>query len=241
MSDTTSTKDSEDWLETSPPAPSPEDIGPQAKGEDAPPAEDWLNIKDAHEGEIPRPFQHLIDACMRGTNRVMATDNKYMAFRPFNREFDKETNPRTKERVAQFLADGKWKHLGTFDEVQVYELLEGNAYGHKANYTIGQNYWKDIRTAAMAACERNWADYHDILAAMATALKAGRDPGFARTMWNDTLNQVAVAIKQMNGPPEREINEGFMNIRRARGIAKNSGTIATLNSDNLQKVGFSKK
>jgi hypothetical protein len=212
-----------DWLET----PAPEDTG-------------WLDIRDPHEGKITREFQHLIDACMRGTDRVMATDNKYMAFRPFNREKDKETNPRTKERVAQFLADGKWKHIGTFDEVQVYELLEGNAYGHKANYTVGQSYWKDIRTAAKAACDRHWPDYHDILAGMATALKAGRDPGFARTMWGDTLNQVAIAIKQMNGPSEQEINEGFMSVRKARGIAGKSGTIATLDSKGLQKVGFTK-
>jgi len=202
---------------------------------------EWLDIRDANEGKVTREFQHLIDACMRGTNRVMATDNKYMAFRPFNREFDKETNPRTKERVAQFLADGKWKHIGTFDEVQVYELLEGNAYGHKANYTIGQSYWKDIRAAAKAACDRHWSDYHDILAAMATALKAGRDPLFAKTMWDDTLNQVAIAIQQMGGPPEKEINDGFMSIRQARGIARSNGTIATLNSNSLQKVGFSKK
>lgn len=229
----------DNWLDE-PPAPSPDDIGPQAKAEDASPADEWLNITDANVGKVALEFQHLIDACMRGTDRVMATDNKYMAFRPYNREKDKETNPRTKERVAQFLADGKWKHIGTFDEIQVYELLEGNAYGHKANYTIGQSYWKDIRQAAKAACERNWSDYHDILSGMAQALKAGRDPTFAKTVWADTINQVGIAIQQMHGPSEKEVNEGFMGIRTARCIARNTGIIATLNTDGLQKVGFGK-
>lgn len=211
-----------DWLET----PAAED--------------DWLNIEDPNAGKTSRAFQHLIDACMRGTDRVMATDNKYLAFRPYNREFDKETNPRTKERVARFLAEGKWKHLGTFDEVQVYELLDGNPYGHKRDYVIGQDVWRDIRTAAEAACNRHWSDYHDILSAMATAIKSGRDPAFAREMWNDTLNQIAVQVKNMHGPEEREINEGFMSIRKARGISNRSDTIATLNSSGLEKVGFGK-
>lgn len=223
MADEAEKKPDVDWLETATP-------------EEA----EWLNIEDPNAGKTSREFQHLIDACMRGTDRVMATDNKYMAFRPFNREFDKETNPRTKERVAQFLAEGKWKHLGTFDEVQVYELLEGNPYGHKQNYTIGASYWQDIRTAAKAACERHWSDYHDILVGMATALKAGRDPLFAKTMWDDTVNQVGICIQQMKGPSEQEVNEGFMGIRKARGIAGRSGTIAMLNSNTLQKVGFTK-
>jgi hypothetical protein len=178
---------------------------------------------------------------MRGTDRVMACDGQYMAYRPFNRAFDKETNPRTKERFQMFLEKGYYNHIGTYDEVQIYELLPGNPYRHdKKQYVIGTDYWKDIRTAAKAACERNWSDYHDILGAMATALKSGRDPAFARTMWDDTVNQVGIAIRQMGGPTapsEKEVNEGFTGIRKARGISK-GGVIATLNSDALQKVGF---
>lgn len=228
------------WLET-PPAPSPDDIGPQAKVEDAPPAEEqWLDIQDANAGKVALSFQHLIDACMRGTNRVMACDGSYLAYRPFNREFDKQVNPRTQERFNDFCAAGHYRHVGTYDEVQIYELLDGSPFRHKANYTIGTDYWRDIRQAAKAACERNWSDYHDILGAMATALKSGRDPVFAKTMWNDTINQVGIMIQQMHGPKEKEVNEGFTGVRKARGISK-GGVIATLNSDSLQKVGFAKK
>lgn len=197
----------------------------------------WPKIEDPHAGEVTAAFRHLVDACMRGTDRVMACDGHYLAYRPFNREKDKETNPRTQERFRDFQAAGHFKHVGTYDEVQIYELLDGSPFLQKKSYVIGSDYWRDIRQAAKAACERNWVDYHDILGAMATALKSGRDPGFASTMWGDTINQVAIAIQQMKGPTEAEVNAGFMDIRRKRGIAK-GGVIATLNSAGLQKVGF---
>ena len=201
----------------------------------------WLDIEDPNAGKTSRAFQHMIDACMRGTHRVMACDGQWLAYRPYNREFDKETNPRTRERFADFVAAGHYKHVGTYDEVQIYELLPGSPFRHeKKSYVIGTDYWKDIKQAARAACDRNWSDYHDILGAMATAIKSGRDALFARTMWDDTINQVAIAIQQMGGPAaptEKEVNEGFTGIRKARGISK-GGVIATLNSAKLQRVGF---
>lgn len=208
---------------------------------EAPEDTEWLDIKDPHAGEVTAAFRHLVDACMRGTNRVMACDGHYLAYRPFNREFDKETNPRTRERFADFCAAGHYRHVGTYDEVQIYELLEGSPFRHKnKGYVVGQSYWQDIRQAAKLACDRNWPEYHDLLGVMATALKSGRDPAFAKTMWNDTINQIAIVITQMNGPSEKEVNEGFLDVRRKRGIAK-GGTIVTLDSSGLQKVGFSGK
>lgn len=208
----------------------------------APAEDEWLRIEDPNAGNTTAAFRHLVDSCMRGTNRVMACDGQYLAYRPYNREFDKETNPRTKERFAMFLEKGYYKHLGTFDEVQIYELLPGNPYRHEAKqYVIGQDYWKDIKKVATCANHRAWADYHDLLGAMATALKSGRDPAFARTLWADTLNQIAIAIQQIGGkdaPTEKEINEGFVGVRRARGIQGKGGIVATLDSSGLQKVGF---
>ncbi len=205
-----------------------------------PPADDsWLDITDANAGKVSLAFQHLIDACMRGTNRVMACDGSYMAYRPYNRQFDKEVNPATHARFSDFIAAGHYKHIGTYDEIQIYELLEGSPYRHKKNYVIGTSYWGDIRQAAKAAVERNWSDYHDILGGMATALKAGRDPAFAKTMWGDTLNQIAVQIQKMGGPAEREVNEGFTGVRKARGISR-GGILATLDTSGLQKVRFAK-
>lgn len=210
----------------------------------APVADDWLDIEDPNAGKIPASFRGLVEACMRGTDRVMACDGAYLAYRPFNREFDKETNPRTKERMNMFLSKGFYKHVGTYDEVQIYELLEGNPYRHdKKQYVVGQSYQKDIDTVARLALERKWSDYHDFLGGMATAIKTGRDPLFAKSVWDDTLTHILVRIKQLGGPEapsEREINEGFVEIRRARGITGKGGVIALPPENSLQKVGFTK-
>lgn len=228
-----------DWLDIEPAAPQKTPSAPAA-----PPADDeWLSIEDPNAGKTTAAFQHLVNACMRGTDRVMACDGEYLAYRPYNREFDKETNPRTKERMAMFLEKGHYTHLGTYDEVQIYRLEPGNPYRHTAKqYIVGQDRWADIRKAATAAIHRAWADYHDILGAMATAIKSGpgRDQVLARAMWEDTVNLIAVQIQQMrqgnpDAPTEKEVNEGFVGVRRDRGIQGRNGVVL-LNSDALPKV-----
>lgn len=199
--------------------------------------EGWLDIQDPTAHDVTAKFRHLVDACMRGTNRVLACDGFYLAYRPFNREFDKEVNPRTRERFMDFQAAGHFRHVGTYDEVMIYELLEGSPFRHKGKYVAGTDYWADVRQAAKLACARNFSDYHDFLGACATALKSGRDPAFAKVMWGDFLNQVAVQIQHMKGPSEREVNEGFTEIRKKRGISK-GGVVATLDTSSLQKVRF---
>ena len=220
-------------------------LEPQAK-----PADDdaWLEITDPNAGQTSLPFRDLIDACMRGTNRVMAHNGKWLAYRPYNREFDKETNPRTIERMSMHQAAGWIKHIGTYDEVQIWEFLpvgingEPNPYYHEGrSYVVGQSYWKDIREVAKLACERKWALYHDYLEGMATAIKGGRDPVFAKAVWGDALAHIAVTVKQIGGkaaPTEREINEGFVGVRRARGLVTRNATVMTLDSNGLEKVGF---
>jgi hypothetical protein len=236
-----------DWLDlpTSPAgAAEPQKVPPAAA---PPPADDaWLNLEDPNAGKVTRAFDSLVHACMRGTDRVMATDGRFLAYRPFNRQFDKETNPRTKERMNMFRAAGFYKHLGTYDEVEVYELQPGNPYYHEANkrYVVGTNYSKDIDTVARLALERKWSEYHDFLGGMATALKTGRDALFAKSVWDDTLTHILVRIKQLGGPEspsEREINEGFVGVRRARGISGRGTAIALPPANSLVQVGFTKK
>lgn len=215
-------------------------------------SDDWLQIEDANAGKTNLAFRDLIDSCMRGTNRVMAHNGKWLAYRPFNREFDKSTNPRTKERMSMHEMSGWIKYLGTYDEVQIWELLptgldgKPNPYYHEGDkeYIVGQSYWNDIRRVAKLACERKWPEYHDFLEGMAIALKRGRDPGFAKTMWSDALNQIAIQIPQIGGagaPSEREVNDAFVAVRRARGLQTRNATVMTLDSAGLTKVGFDGK
>lgn len=224
-----------------------------AEGEDTTwleetPADDdgWLDLEDPNSHRVPGRFKSLVETCMPGTERRMCTWGNYLAYRPYNHLTDKAVNPRTKERFQQLIADGHVKHLGTYDDVQVWEFQKGSLYYHEGNkaYVVGQNYWGDIRQAATLACERKWTEYHDFLEGMAKAMKGGnRDPGFARTMFSDALNQIAVAVKQIGGnaaPSEREINEGFVGVRQARGLQTRGSSVITLDSSGLQRVGFEK-
>ena len=198
---------------------------------DAKPTDDgWLDIEDPNAGKTTRAFQALIDSCMRGTDRVMACDGHYLAYRPYNREFDKETNPRTMERFADFKAAGFYKHLGTYDEVQIYELTEGSPFRHsQRDYVIGRNYWADVRTIARAACQREWSDYHDLLGAVAKAFKARDvDPGLAKAQWGDFLAHVTLTIAHMKGPTAAEVGAGFARIRQARGVSKGSTIVVPI-------------
>lgn len=200
-----------DWLDVAP----AQDAG----------ADDWLEINGDGSGTVKSaksmPYDSLKFACMRGTDRVWACDGHYVAYRPFNRAFDKEVNPRTRERHEDFLAAGHYKHLGTFDEVQIFELLDGSPFKTvKRDYIVGRDYWADIRQAAQIACRREWTDFHDFLEAMARGIKHGRTAAFAESAWQDALNQIMINIYQRQGPLPVECAAGIANVRSARGLRR---------------------
>lgn len=216
------------------------------------PADDWLDIEDPNANRTPAAFRALVEACMAGTERRMANAGNYLAYRPYNPRTEKEVNPRTRERFENFISAGEVKHLGTYDDVQIWEFQPGSPYYHQGNkaYIVGLNYWNDVRQAARLACERKWAEYHDFLEAMAVAVKGGAprapdgsiDRGFGATMWADTLNQVLAQVERIRqadkgAPTDGEINAGFVGVRRARGIQSNHGAVL-LNSATLERVAF---
>jgi hypothetical protein len=186
----------------------------------------WLEISEIEAPKSAMPYDGLRFACMRGSGRVWACDGEYMAFRPFNHALDKAVNPAFEERIARFRADGHFKHLGTFDEVQVYQLLEGSPWKSSVDevYTAGQSVWKDTRHAAKLAIAREWKEYVDMLEAVAVAMKAGRDPAFAVKAWEDFINQVMINVYQSQGPLPGEIRAGIQNVMQARKGAR-SGTL----------------
>lgn len=198
-----------DWLESSTPA----DAAPSAAPAVA--EADWLEI------EVPKarvPYDELRFSCMRGTGRVWACDGEYVAYRPYNHSLDKEVNTRTAERHANFLASEHYQHVGTFDEVQVFKLLDGSPFKRNTKTFIpGQNLHEDVRQAAIAACDRDWVLYHDILDAVASGLKTYLTPTFAASKYEDCLATVFVNIEQRGGPTRAEVDAGFGDVRKRRG------------------------
>lgn len=195
-------------------------------------ADAWLDLAPG-DGTIKNttgmPYDALRFQCMRNavsdagvpTCRVWACDGEYVAFRPYNREFDKKANPAVQQRHSDFLAAGHYEHLGTFDEVQIFKLLDGSPFKtvHK-NYVVGRDYWADIRQAAQIACRREWVDFHDFLEAMAKGIKHGRTAGFAELAWQDALNQIMINIYHRQGPLPAECAAGIQIVRQKRGLAR---------------------
>ena len=186
--------------------------------------EGWLDIGDA-EVKTPKsgmPYDPLRFACMRGSGRVWACDGRYVAYRPFNHVLDKQANPAFQERIERFIRSGHFTHVGTFDEVMVFQLEPESPWYAKTDqaYTAGKSYWGDIRHAAKLACARDWSDYHDLLQAMAQGMLAGRVPELARAFWEDAVNQIMITIYQMQGPTAAEIRAGVANIQKARGLER---------------------
>lgn len=183
-----------DWLETGP-----------AATESA----DWLGL------EIPKakiPYDEIRFSVMRGSQRVWACDGEYVACRPA------AFNPATHQRHSNFLASGCYEHVGTFDDVQVFKLLDGSPFKRNDKTFIpGQNLHQDMRQAAIAACARDWVLYHDILDAIASGLKNAFTEGFARTVFQDALAQIFVHIQQRGGPTQAEVDAGLSNVRAKRG------------------------
>jgi len=179
----------------------------------------WLDIDSIEAPKSALPYDSLRFQCMRGSGRVWACDGRYVAYRPFNREFDKEVNPAFQERVERFTRAGHFKHIGTFDEVRIFQLEPESPWYAKTDeaYTAGQSLWGDINHGVKLACNRDWVDYADLLEAMATGMMAGRDAVFARQQWEDALNQIMIGIYQRGGPLPVEIRAGVQNVYLKRG------------------------
>lgn len=160
-----------------------------------------------------KPWDGVRFLCLAGTGRIWACDGEYVACRP------KDFHAKTSERHARFLASGHYKHVGTFDDVQVFELLEGSPF-RRDNRTLipGVNLYQDIRECAIAAVARDWVLYTDILEAIATNVKAKYHANAAGEIWADILSQIEQSIRLRGGPTQAECGAGLADVRRRRGL-----------------------
>ena len=203
--------DEASWLDIDPAAPEPS----------------WLEVDTIEAPKAALPYDSLRFQCMRGSGRVWACDGRYVAYRPFNHALDKVANPVFQERIEKFQREGHFIHLGTFDEVQVFQLKpESPWYAHEDKaYTAGKSLWGDINHAVKLACARDWRDYTDLLEAMASGMMAGREPAFARKQWEDSVAQIMIGIYQKGGPLPVEVKAGVDNVRASRGASRGPGIL----------------
>lgn len=180
-------------------------------GESAPVSDDaWLKT-DA----FALPYDAVRFQCMRGTGRVWACDGEYVACRPSG------FNPGTAERHASFLASGHYRHVGTFDDVQIFELLPGSPFRRdNRSFIPGVNVWQDMLQCARAAVARDWVLYNDILEEIAKNIKAKYHPDAATQVYGDVLQQIFNSIYLRGGPTQAEVDAGLANVRRARGAGQ---------------------
>jgi len=202
----------------------------------------WLEVDSIEAKKSGVPYDSLRFACMRGSGRVWACDGEFVAYRPYNHVLDKQVNPAFQERMHKFREAGFSKHIGTFDEVEIYQLLEGNPWKATITekYTAGKSLWGDIRHAAKLACKREWKEYVDLLEAMAVGMRAGRDPEFARKAWIDAVEQIMINIYQGRGPTPAEVRSGVENVRISRGQNKSAGIVMVSDVTNSKNVVFEK-
>jgi hypothetical protein len=209
---------------------------------------DWLSTESATDGiEVPRvaaPYEQLRFDVMKGSDRVWATNGRYVACRPAG------FHEASRSRHQRFLRAGHYKHIGTFDDVQIFELLPSSPFYRTEGDARAGSWYEVLRAAAMAAVARDWGAYVDLLDEIATRIKsrptgteAGEiDPALARQAFMDTLEHLeqlifmrwhsrtdmrkvedwGLAMSAMKA----EIDAGVHDIRVRRGHAA-SGKIAT--------------
>lgn len=166
-----------------------------------------------------------------GEDRVWFTDGAFIWFRR------KKANPATLERHNRFTANGDYKHIGTSDDVEVYQLNETSPFKIKPPDRVGgqprvldleQLDWYNVRRqAAKAAVRRDWQTFSDILAFMREALNrnVGNDTqakwtqGFCDLMFAETYQALMNSIKMRGGPTAVEINAALNSLRLKSGAA----------------------
>lgn len=181
---------------------------------------------------------------MRGSDRVWACNGRYVACRPSG--FHKETE----RRHAQFLSSRHYKHVGTFDDVQLFELTPQSPWYRTPGDVRAGNWYEVLRAAAMAAYARDWGAYVDLLEEIAVRLKStelrdteGRsDSSYAKQQFEDVLTHLqqlifmrwsagqqfkdvqdhGLAVQRM----QAEIDNGVHNIRVARGTSRTGSVLA---------------
>lgn len=184
-------------------------------------ATDWLDpsrVVSAEKLTREKTRANSMHKGMLKKGRTWASDGEYVYFRR------RQANPATLERHNTFMRTGDYKHVATQDDVEIYKLAASSPFARQPVDLLSQDLIQLRRTAAIAACKRDFGTFVDAIQEMASRVKGavysdGRPASgqFAEDLYNQHLNYVFRLIEMRRGPAQDEIDRGVVAVRQARG------------------------
>ena len=148
---------------------------------------------------------------LKGSKRAFAIDGTHAFMRRA------KANPSIIERTEAKARSGEYRHVGTFDDVEVYEIADDSPLRRKkknlAELTIPRIEAEIVR----AGTKRDWKLYYDATAELAYRYKNGDLPvATAHTMLQSTMKYLHQRILRRGGPSEFEIGAALKDVRKQR-------------------------
>ena len=146
-----------------------------------------------------------------GKKRVWLCDGEYLYFRR------KKANPATLARHEDFLRRLHYVHVSTEDDVEIYQLQAASPFKRPQRDLTEIDVYNLRRETVMAACRRDWSTFIDGLTELSTRIKSRYHDAFAKTVYQENLHAVFLAINMRGGPSQQEIDREVRAIRQRRG------------------------
>lgn len=185
--------------------------------------ENWLEIPDGATIESAKKLtrdQERGRTMMRGfmgTDRVWGCDGEYIYFRRKSCE-GPPVRHETLNRHEAFLARGHYKYVGTWDDVEVYELLEGSPFKRNAAVDLYSIDLPNLRRVAIrAACAHDWPTYVDALEEVASRIKSRYHSDYAAQEYENHLAHIENMVRLRGGPGRPIRDAQVQNVMRKRG------------------------
>lgn len=128
----------------------------------------------------------------------------------------KKATPAMKERVAQKVKTGEYRHVKTTDDVQIFEIADDSPLRRKP-LDISQLSASQIELAIVkSACARDWRLYYDAVSELGFRLKNELPAGTAHKVLQDLMKYLHLRIARRGGPNDFEIARELAGIRKQR-------------------------
>ena len=171
----------------------------------------WLDVSSPTKLPGERKRAPSMKKAPLGKTRVWASDGEFVYFRR------NKSNPATLARHEAFLRTGDYRHVETQDDVEIYKLMPSSPFARKTRDLTTIDSYNVRRTAAIAACQRDWGTFIDALEELSSRIKSRYHEAFAKTVYDENLTAVFLAINMRGGPSQTEIDREVQALRQRRG------------------------